>query len=132
MADTVTSQIILDGPRNLVMKFTNFSDGTGEIGVKKVDAQSTGFAVNGALPGIHLKVRQIFYDIRGMGVRLLWDATTPTDMVILGGFGMLDYRHFGGLPNPQGTGATGSILFTTIGALANADYNITLEMIKGV
>lgn len=132
MADIVTSQIITDGPRNLVMKFTNFSDGTGEIGVKKVDAQSAGFAVNGALPGIHLKVRQIFYDIRGMGVRLLWDATTATDMVILGGFGSLDYRHFGGLQNPQNAGATGSILFTTIGAVPNADYNITLEMIKGV
>ena len=30
MADTVTSQTILDTPYRLVMKFTNVSDGTGE------------------------------------------------------------------------------------------------------
>jgi hypothetical protein len=36
MADTVTSQTILDGERNCVMKFTNVSDGTGESAVAKV------------------------------------------------------------------------------------------------
>ena len=30
MADAVTSQTIEDGGKNLVMKFTNISDGTGE------------------------------------------------------------------------------------------------------
>ena len=29
MADAVTSQTIIDGERNCVMKFTNVSDGTG-------------------------------------------------------------------------------------------------------
>ena len=36
MADTVTSQTILDGERNCVMKFTNVSDGTGESAVVKI------------------------------------------------------------------------------------------------
>ena len=33
MADTVASQIIEDGPKYAVMKFTNLSDGTGESAV---------------------------------------------------------------------------------------------------
>ena len=30
MADAVTSQTFIDGPKTVVMKFTNISDGTGE------------------------------------------------------------------------------------------------------
>ena len=30
MADAVTSQTIIDGPKTAVLKFTNISDGTGE------------------------------------------------------------------------------------------------------
>ena len=40
MADAVTSQTIVDGERNCVMKFTNVSDGTGESAVKKVDVSA--------------------------------------------------------------------------------------------
>jgi hypothetical protein len=40
MADTVTTQIIQDGERNCIMKFTNVSDGTGESAVVKVDVSA--------------------------------------------------------------------------------------------
>ena len=40
MADAVTSQTIIDGPKTVVMKFTNVSDGTGESAVKKVDVSA--------------------------------------------------------------------------------------------
>lgn len=130
MADTVTSQIIVNGPRNLVMKFTNESDGTGETGVKKVDAQSTTFAVNGIEPGIHLKIEKIWYDVKGGAVRLEWDATTATDILVLGGFGHHSWIREGGIPNPNNAGATGSILFTTVGFAAASSYTITLEMRK--
>ena len=40
MADAVTSQTLADGPRNVVMKFTNVSDGTGEAAVTKVDVSA--------------------------------------------------------------------------------------------
>lgn len=132
MADTVTSQIIVNGPRNLVMKFTNFSDATGETGVKKVDAQSTTFANQGVVPGVHLKVERIWYDIKGGSLRILWDATTPTDMLDLGGFGHETFMRFGGLTNPMQPGATGSILFTTVGFAASSSYSVTLEMRKCV
>ena len=36
MADAVTSQTILDGERLFIGKFTNISDGTGEVAVVKI------------------------------------------------------------------------------------------------
>ena len=41
MADSVTSQTLLDGERLAIMKFTNISDGTGESAVTKVTASTT-------------------------------------------------------------------------------------------
>lgn len=140
MADTVTTTVLENGARRLVMSFTNVSDGTGENGVKKVDAASASFAVNvgGVLytPGTHLKVVDVIYDIGAMKLRLLWEANANTDFLVLAGFGqrrLLDGRGgFQGFINPKAAGATGSILFTTVGAVANSTYSVILEMIKGV
>jgi hypothetical protein len=132
MADVTTSQVIANGARNLIIKLTDVSDGTGLAGVKVVDAQSQAYAVGGQVPGRHLKIKRIVYDVHGMVVRLQWDATVPVDLATLSGFGHLDFRRFQGLPNPQPVGATGSILLTTLGAAANSTFTIDLEMIKGV
>ena len=141
MADVVTSTILENGPRRVVMAFTNFSDGTGEAGVAKVNATSTGplgVVVQGRTfyPGVNLKIADLWYDIRAMGLRIQWEATAPTDILVLGGFGhwpMLDTPGaFQGLANPNATGATGSILFTTVAAAANSSYSVILEMIKGI
>lgn len=133
MADTVTTTVLNNGPRNLVIQFTNESDSTGESGVKKVDAQSATFANQGVVPGIHLKIVRIVYSISGGAVRIQWDASSATDCTILGaGVGTMDYTAVGGLKNPNNAGATGSILFTTVGFVAGSSYAIDLEMIKGV
>ena len=47
MADAVTSQTIQDGVKNVVMKFTNISDGTGESAVAKVDVSALTAGPNG-------------------------------------------------------------------------------------
>lgn len=132
MADTVTSQTIINGARNLVIKCTNESDGTGESGVKKVDAQSATLAVNGTVPGIHLTIARITYNVSQGAVRMQWDASSATDIDILSYAGVQDFTAFGGLTNPAASGATGSILFTTVGFVAGSSYTITLEMIKNV
>ena len=132
MADTVTSQTMINGPRNLVMKFTNESDGTGESAVTKVDATSTTFANRGVVPGIHLKVARIIFAIYNGAVRVQWNASANTDMAILAGTGTMDFTFMGGLPNPNNSGATGSISFTTVGFASGSSYVIDLEMIKAV
>ena len=56
MADAVTSQVITDTSGvKYVAKFTNFSDGTGETLVSKVDASGTTFMTeDGNLSLIHI------------------------------------------------------------------------------
>lgn len=134
MADTVTSQILFNGPRHLVMRFTNVSDDTGETGVVKVNATNTGGVVvqgQTIFPGTHLKVTKCQYDVAGMGLRIQWVASSNVDMLVLNGYGTFDFTDIGGVQNPLPTGATGSIAFTTIGAVANSTYTIVLSMTKG-
>ncbi len=135
MADVVTSQVLFSGPRHLVMRFTNVSDGTGESDVVKVNATSAnGIVVQGntIYPGTHLKVTKCQYDVAGMGLRIQWVATTNEDMLVLNGYGEFDMEDIGGIANPLPAGATGSLAFTTIAAVANATYTIILTMTLGI
>lgn len=125
MADAVTTQVILDGAKNAVIKLTNLSDGTGEAAVLKVDVS----ALSGAPSSVSIK--KIHYDVSGMVVTLLWDATTDVRIVDLGSnCGEMDYSGFGGLPNNAGAGKTGDILLTTTGHTAGDSYTIILELVK--
>lgn len=130
MADAVTSQTIIDGARNAVMKFTDISDGTGESAVLKVDVSAlTPDPATGA-PCTGVKIKAVRYDIFGMSVSILWDATTDVVALILAGFGKQDYKKVGNIPNNAGAGKTGDILFTTNGASAGDTYSIELHMVK--
>jgi hypothetical protein len=124
MADAVSSQTLVDGTRNAVMKFTNTSDGTGEAAVLKVDVS----ALSGAPSTV--KITKIHYSVAGMVARLLWDATTDVTIVDLQGDGCLDATCFGGLYNNGGVGVTGDILLTTVGHTSGDSYSIILEMQK--
>jgi hypothetical protein len=126
MADAVTSQILVDGAKNTVMKFTNVSDGTGESAVLKVDVS----ALQGAPTSV--RIDKIHAATFGMAVNIIWDADTdvtcfvvPTDCA-----GCFDFTGFGGLKNNAGTGVTGDIRFTTIGHTSGDTYTIILEMSK--
>lgn len=126
MADAVASQTLIDGEKNVVMKFTNISDGTGEAAVLKVDVST----LLGAPTAV--KIMRIHYATFGMTVRLLWDASTdvaawliPADQV-----GTCDFTCFGGLQNNGGTGVTGDIMLTTVGHSSGDTYSLVLEMAK--
>lgn len=124
MADAVSSQTLIDGTRNAVMKFTNTSDGTGESAVLKVDVS----ALSGAPTSV--KITKIHYSVAGMVARLLWDADTDVTIVDLQGDGKLCCEDFGGLQNNGGAGVTGDILLSTVGHTAGDSYTIILEMQK--
>lgn len=131
MADAVTSQTILDGERLFIGKFTNISDGTGETGVVKIDvsalsANAAGNACNG------VKINKIWAQTQGMSVDILWDANTDVlcETIPENQFYLMDYSSFGGLPNNAGTGVTGDVLFTTVGAASGDRYTIVIEGIK--
>jgi hypothetical protein len=129
MADTTSTQLY-DGARNVQLKFTDFSDGTGLTGVTLLDVSTLS-----PDPGIHIKIRRIRYSIEGMGVRLQWAANSPVDLAILSnGQDILDFskNYAGGWPVPVVAGASGNVLISTIAAAANSNCVLELEFIKGV
>ena len=136
MADTVTSQTILDTPHKLVMKFTNTSDGTGESAVTKVDV--SGFTAGQRTDGTsvstctEVRIDKIWARCNGMSVSVLWDASSDVEAIYLadGGPEHWDFSGFGGLVNNAGSGKTGDIQFTTVGHANTETYWIILEMTK--
>ena len=131
MADAVTSQTIIDGERNCVMKFTNVSDGSGESAVVKVDVSALTANSEGTSCS-EVRVMRISHAIVGMSVQLFLNASTNVLLVELAesSNGHMDFKDFGGLPNNAGSGKNGDILFTTKGHSSGDTYSITLEMVK--
>jgi len=132
MADSVTTQTLLDGERLVVMKFTNLSDGTGEVAVNKILPASLAANAFGAAC-IDLKINKIWSTTTGMGVNILWDGTAdvlawtvPSDTNYWMEFG----EHLGGIPNNAGAGKTGNLAFSTVGASSGDSYSIIIECIK--
>ena len=112
MADAVTSQTLIDGGKQVVMKFTNVSDGTGESAVTKVDVSALETSVDGdTCTGV--VIERIWWQCIGMKVKILFDATTDAFCIELGEnqSGDHDYTSFGGLTNNAGSGKTGDINF---------------------
>ena len=131
MADAVTSQTIIDGERNCVMKFTNVSDGTGESAVAKVDVSALASNAAGVACS-EVRVMRVSHAIVGMSVQVFLDATSNVLLMELAesSNGHMDFKDFGGLPNNAGSGKTGDILFTTKGHSSGDTYSIVLEMVK--
>ena len=131
MADAVTSQTIIDGAKNVVQKFTNISDGSGESAVVKVDVSALASSPDGeACTGV--TIEKIWWQCIGMKTRLFFDATSDAFIIELGEnqSGYHNYSDFGGLPNNAGDGKTGDIVFTTVGHSSGDTYTVTLQMRK--
>ena len=130
MADAVNSQTLFDGDSQAVMKFNNVSDGTGESAVLKVDVSALKANYQGKeCTGV--SIRKITAMLHGMSVNVLWDADTDVSAVVLApGMYTLNFDDTAILGNNAGTGKTGDILFTTVGASSGDTYSIILEMIK--
>jgi len=123
LADAVATQVIADGPRKLVVKLTNISDGTGEAAVKKVDASD--------YLATRFSIEKITYTTSGMSVRLFFDATDVLAWELGTSIaGEIDFTGVGGIPDPAATGSTGDIMLTTVGHTAADSYSILLELRK--
>ena len=130
MADTVATQILFQGDKVLVMKFTDASDGTGETTVKKVDVAT--LASYKGMPCVAVQIDKVYALTHGMEVRLLWEATANGTIMTIPQNVMqtMSFDEFGGLDNNTTTGKTGNILFTTLDASAGDSYTIILVMRK--
>ena len=118
MAATATQQIIANGPRNLVVKYT-IAGTTGDtvagtlLDISGVDAD---------LGVSDLKLMSAQWGLTGCSVNLLWNATANVALLeCSAGSDSQDFSKFGGIPNNAGTGVNGDVLFTTTGYTAGGD-----------
>lgn len=121
-ADTVTGSTITLGGSVSSFVFSNFSDGTGEAAVKKIDIS--------ALANSPTKVRitKVKWAITGMGVEILFDHTTDDRVLSLTGNGFLGENELGGgIKDPASSGGTGDLLMTTTGHTLGDSYTIFIE-----
>ena len=138
MADAVTSQTILDdGGKNLIMKFTNISDGTGESAVAKIDVSAlTSSAITGQACN-RVVLNKIWFSNVGMGFSLYWNATSnmficqaPKDWTDTWDFTQSS-QNLPGIPNNAGSGINGDLLLTTNDHTSGDTYSIVIWANKG-
>lgn len=140
MADAVTTVVEYNGYKNAIVRCSIVSDGTGTTGLKIYDASSGGaFGVTQAgqtfYPGIHSKLVGLDYDVQDMKIELLWEGSPSNQVMMALGSAPEDFswKRIGGLKCPPAlTGATGSILLSTINAANNATAWLLLYIVKGV
>jgi hypothetical protein len=128
MADTVTTQTIADTSGvKYTVKLTNFSDGTGETLVKKVDASELTFMTEDG----NRKISKIWYSINTAnsksGVELIWDGVTDATAVFLSGQGYWDLRPSGSEIINNSTTPTGDVLLSTKNFASGDNYTIIVE-----
>ncbi len=111
MAAVATQQVIHNGPRNLVLKYT-IAGTTGDVTDENlVDISSLDSTV---LKG-GLRLDKAQWDLSGFSCKLAWDAGVSVDLLEMPiGYGEVDFTRFGGSPNTN-TLQTGDVAFTTTG-----------------
>ena len=128
MADTVTTQTIADTSGvKFVAKLTNFSDGTGETQVKKIDASEVTFMTEDG----NRKIAKIWYSVNvsdtKSAVELVWDGATNSTAAILSGNGYWDLRTAGNEITNNATTPTGDLLLSTKNFALGDNYTIIVE-----
>jgi len=123
MAATATQQIINDGPRNLVLKYT-IAGTTGDASAATlVDASAFNDANGNALGANSLTLMAIDASLTGCSCQILWNATANVPIVDIPSDDSYtqDFSEFGGIKDNSGTGSNGDVLFTTTGYTAGGD-----------
>ena len=131
MANTLNTQVILDGQYTTVIKITIEGDGSGE------ETKTIIFDASAYNPATtNNKLRGIKYLLNGFDADLFWDATTDVLIIALDenlqeeiDFTDVDTR-YSGIPNNGGTGRTGDILISTNGLGATDTGYIILYINK--
>jgi len=117
MANSVNTQVLQDGPRNVVIKVEGILD-TSDLGSTVIadPAAFGGMDNTGSIKALGFIVDRVQFSVEDtLECRLAWDATAPTRMLELTGRSTEKFERFGGLTNNSGAGRTGKILLSTEG-----------------
>lgn len=137
MANVVTIQTIIDGPRNAVVKITGVLD-TSDVAAVQVAIPANMMHMFQSVPFPLLKLNYIDYSIgANLEIILSWGlaaASGPGAAILpIAGRGRMGFDDFGGLTNNQ-AGSDGSIWLQTTGWAATPDavnvFSVVLELVK--
>ena len=122
MAIAATQQIIANGPRNLVLKYT-FAGTTGDLAAGILVNVSAFVDSNGVALGANsLTLMGVQASLIGFSAALLWEAATDVPLVSIPDGQPLDqdFSKFGGIKDNSTTTSTGDVVITTTGYTAAA------------
>lgn len=131
MANVFTTEVIQEGARNVNVKLVGILDTSDLASTIAVDVSTLN--CGGTLPTpTQVRVDKIEYSISdGIGVQLLWDATTDVTLAALAGRGEIMQQRSGGINNSAGVGKTGDILIKTTGwASGIQTFTLLLDLVK--
>lgn len=121
MANTIDRQVLVNGSRNYVVKFTATSDGAaGDLSAVRVNS------VTGDI-GTANSVEVIEGACSGCTATLLFDATTDVPFYSIADGSQVNVKLIHPIVNNSGSGKTGDILITT-GGFSTAGDSVTVVL----
>jgi len=135
MANSVQTQILEDGDRNVIIKLVGLLDTSNVSNTTLLDpatlasVNSTGLNSQKAST---LAIESVIFDIEdGLVVNLLWDATSPEPAWRFSGRDKMNAEFTGYLQNNAGTGKNGKILYNTTGwTTGTKSFSLVVQCIK--
>ena len=127
MANSVTTQLLQDGERNVVLKVVGILD-TGNY------AKATLLDISTLVPEpARVSLVKAIYSVQEpLSVNLYWDATTDVPIIVMAGTDHQDFRRTGPLSNNGGAGLNGDVLMETTGYSAGTvTFYVDLWFTKG-
>ena len=126
-------QILLDGPRNTVLKLVGALD-TSDLPAQTflIPTNFAGLDSSGTVKPFTFYLTKIQFSIEdGLAVKLLWEDSVSLPIVDLTGRGTEKYEEFGGLKNNAvpATG-TGKMVISTQGWSGTMSFTIILHLVK--
>lgn len=131
MTNSTTTQVMLDGSRNAIIKFEGVLD-TSDLGSTVVvdPAQLVGIDNTLGRKATGFRITKLTYNVKGnLSLNLFWDGTTPGHIQELSGVDNTLFDQFGGLTN-NAVGPTGKITASTTGWTGISTFSVIMELTK--
>jgi hypothetical protein len=126
MANSVTTQVLEDGDKNVVVNVVGLLDTSDYAAATLLDPATLTTRIPPANRLAFVKAEFAVEDT--LTVNLLWDATADVLFQTMMGRGELDWRSVGGIPNNAGAGVTGIVNLSTQGWSGGAILAFTLRL----
>jgi len=128
VANTITTTVLLDGPRRATVQIDIVGDASGDEASTEVLDISAALAMGDRT---EVKIDRIQAHLDNFGAILEWDATANVIAWALsaGGDSDMNFRSHGGIRNSSGAGKTGDIDLTTTD-LGSEYGSIILHLVK--